>query len=148
MTRVLVIEDDYDIREVVRIVLTEEGHTVTTAVDDVHALSLLTDSAEPFVALVEYHMPQLTGWRVLQNVATRPEIAERHAFIFMTGDVRSLGSLPEDLSGSSSDCGVVETLTKPFDLETLTAKVCQAAARLAAHPPCKDHTRKGAGGEP
>src|SRR5712691_1073013 len=82
MTRVLVIEDDYDIREVVRIVLTEEGHTVTTAVDDVHALSLLTDSADPFVALVEYHMPQLTGWRVLQNVATRPEIAERHAFIF------------------------------------------------------------------
>jgi len=129
MARALVIDDDQDIREVVRIVLTEEGHTVTTAVDGVQALSLLTDSAEPFVALVDYHVPQLTGWRVLQHVAARPEIAERHAFIFMTGDLRALGSLPTDLSGSG--CGVVETLTKPFDLETLTAKDCQAATRLA-----------------
>jgi CheY-like chemotaxis protein len=131
MARVLVIDDDQDIREVVRIVLTEEGHTVTTAADGVQALSLLTDSAEPFVALVDYHVPQLTGWRVLQHGAARPEIAERHAFIFMTGDVRALGSLPADLSGSGRGCGVVETLTKPFDLETLTAKVCQAATRLA-----------------
>ncbi len=131
MARVLVINDDQDIREVVRIVLTEEGLTVTKAVDGVQALSLLTDSAEPFVALVDYHVPQLTGWRVLQHVAARPEIAERHAFIFMTGDVRALGSLPADLSGSGRGCGVVETLTKPFDLETLTAKVCQAATRLA-----------------
>src|SRR5258708_35114640 len=134
MARVLVIDDDQDIREVVRIVLTEEGHTVTTAVDGVHALSLLTDSAEPFVALVDYHVPQLTGWRVLQHVAARPEIAERHAMIFMTAYVRALGSLPADLSGSGSDCEVVETLTKPFDLETLTAKVCQAAKRLALRP--------------
>lgn len=148
MARVLVIEDDQDIREVVRIVLTEEGHTVTTAEDDVQALSLLTDSAGAFVALVDYHLPQLTGWRVLQHIAARPEIAERHAFICMTGDVRALGNLPEDLSGSCSGCGVVETLTKPFDLETLTAKVRQAAARLAAHPPRADPAWKAAGGEP
>jgi two-component system, OmpR family, response regulator len=138
MARVLLVEDDHDIREVVRIVLTEEGHIVTTAVDGAQALSLLTDSAEPFVALVDYHMPQLTGWRVLQNVAARPEVAARHAFIFMTGDLRALANLAEDLSGSGSGsgCGVLETLTKPFDLETLTAMVRQAAARLAAHPPC------------
>jgi CheY-like chemotaxis protein len=89
---------------------------------------------------VDYHVPQLTGWRVLQLVAARPEIAARHAFIVMTGDVRALRSLPENLNGSG--CGVVETLTKPFDLETLTAKVRQAAARLAEHPPCADPARK------
>jgi CheY-like chemotaxis protein len=138
MARVLVVEDDYDIREVVRLVLTEEGHTVTTAVDSVQALSLLTDGVEPFVALVDYHLPQLTGWRVLHDVAARPEIAMRHAFIFMTGDRRALASLPEDLTGCG--CGVFETLVKPFDLETLTSMVRQAAARLAAHPPREDHT--------
>lgn len=74
MARILIAEDDADLRLLLRLVLHKAGHRVTEARDGVEALEQLTREAFD-VVLVDNVMPRMTGVEVLEAVQLlrRPE---------------------------------------------------------------------------
>lgn len=126
MATVLVVDDDQAIREVVRLVLEQEGHTVREAVDGPEGLSMLRAAAGPLVVLLDDLMPHLSGMEVLAEVARTPALAAGHAYILMTGSARILAG------GTTPELARLRVLIvpKPFDIIDLAEKVKQAAAGL------------------
>jgi CheY-like chemotaxis protein len=61
-TRVLVVEDDTDIRETVAELLLEEGYEVATATSGRDALEWLRLGRMPMVVLLDLMMPVMDGW--------------------------------------------------------------------------------------
>ena len=65
--RVLVVDDDQDIRESLTQILAEEGFHVTSAGNGLEALEQIARSV-PDVMLLDLMMPVLTGWEVLETL--------------------------------------------------------------------------------
>jgi CheY-like chemotaxis protein len=64
MCKILIVDDEADIREFARVTLSESGHEVCEACDGRAALELLTSTARepPCLVLVDLRMPLMDGW--------------------------------------------------------------------------------------
>lgn len=126
MATVLVVDDDQAIREVVRLVLEQEGHTVREAADGPEGLSVLRAATGPLVVLLDDLMPHLSGMEVLAEVAHTPALAAGHAYILMTGSARMLAG------GTTPELARLRMfiVSKPFDITELAETVNQAAVGL------------------
>lgn len=86
MKRILVVDDDDNLREILSAVLTKGGRAVDTARDGIEALALLNQN-DYDVILSDLNMPGLDGpalyeaLRAMRHTTTAPRV------IFMTGDV-------------------------------------------------------------
>src|SRR5688572_6245026 len=75
MASVLVVDDEEDIRELVRINLELDGHAVTTVPDGQAALDHVQSQA-PDVIVLDVMMPGMDGWAVLAKMKSAgPEVA-------------------------------------------------------------------------
>lgn len=63
----MVVEDDPAIREVVQMLLEDEGYEVVTAANGAEAKDEL-DSVEPCVMLLDLTMPVMSGWELLRHL--------------------------------------------------------------------------------
>jgi DNA-binding response OmpR family regulator len=70
MARILVVDDDPGIRQLLTDVLELEGHAVTTAVDGLDAVQVL-DAACPDFVVLDVMMPHLDGYAVLRRIRER-----------------------------------------------------------------------------
>jgi DNA-binding NtrC family response regulator len=107
--RVLVVDDDANIRRSVSETLTEEGFLVTTAEDGARALAAVGEAA-PDVVLSDVRMPNMDGLELLKVLHQRaPEID----VVLMTAF--------DDMSTvvNAMRAGAVEFLVKPVDLHAL-----------------------------
>jgi signal transduction histidine kinase len=66
--RVLVVEDDPDSLEIVRVVLEEAGAEVTCAADGRQALALLDDRRAYDVIISDIGMPEIDGYELIQRI--------------------------------------------------------------------------------
>jgi CheY-like chemotaxis protein len=66
--RVLVVDDDADIRETLTLVLEAEGYAVDTACDGLEALAKLRSAGRPELVLLDWKMPRLDGEGFLDAV--------------------------------------------------------------------------------
>ena len=73
--RVLVVEDDADLREMMAQILTLEGFEIDTATDGVDALARLAGARHPDVILLDMMMPRMDGWTFVNRQAETPAIA-------------------------------------------------------------------------
>jgi CheY-like chemotaxis protein len=126
---VLVVDNDESVRQSVCRLLERAGYSVFQASDGATALDLLRTSDRPLVALLDYVMPRLTGYAVLDAAAHDSPRLQRHAYILMTGAhgrtfPLALLHLLDNLS--------VPIVSKPINTEKLLAAVEAAARRLAA----------------
>jgi CheY-like chemotaxis protein len=121
-----VVDDDEAIRESVRWVLEDAGCVVDEAADGRHALNHLHASRKPLVVLVDWKMPGMDGHRLLEVVAADEALAERHAFILMTANDKTLPLAVANLLVRLH----VPVVGKPFDLDALVATVEEAGRRL------------------
>ncbi len=132
MTRVLIVDDDSAIREVLREALEEEGYTVFEAEDGVACLAALRASQEGMVVLLDHLMPRLDGLGVLHTLRNEPAVARRNVFILLTA--RSRMTTPVRDVETFLNISVVR---KPFELDNLLYIVAQAARQLdGAGPTC------------
>jgi CheY-like chemotaxis protein len=69
--RLLVIDDDAVMRELLTLVLGSEGHTVLTAISGDDALPLLADTTAPDVILTDMQMPGLAGVPLAEELRRR-----------------------------------------------------------------------------
>ena len=111
--RVLVVDDDPDVREAVETALELEGHTVTTATDGLAALKRL-GQAEFDAVVLDVLMPNLDGFEVCRRLRAS---GNRTPVLIMT----ARDSEEDTIRGL--DLGADDYLVKPFGLGELLARV-------------------------
>jgi CheY-like chemotaxis protein len=129
---VLIVDDDLDVREMLRLFMEMQGYTVFESPDGMSALERLRTHPLPMIVLLDWMMPGLDGIQVLQALAQNAAVVQPHVFIVLTASAyefnRRLGDKMEGLPPHLS----VTVLGKPFDLGDLAALVARAAAHLAS----------------
>ncbi len=122
--RVLVVDDERPLLDLVYKALTALGHTVDTAASARRALSLLEENTYD-VILSDLRMPGMSGTDFHRRVLERwPELAD--SFVIVTGDTMALET---SALLKRSD---VRVMRKPFTLEQLRALVSDVASSRAA----------------
>lgn len=81
--RVLVVDDDDDLRECIVLLLEEKGFVVDEASDAGGAVRFAR-RASPAVALVDLGLPRIDGWEVIRVLRNAPHEVRRH-IIAMSG---------------------------------------------------------------
>ena len=130
MARVLVVDDDRAIRELLQFALECEGYEVTSFRDGAEILAHLAGDQDPSIILMDVMMPQLDGWEVCRRLGADPGLLGGRSVVLMTA-----GLLPEELPAPTP---VNAVLLKPFNLDELYNVV----ARLTC-PPGVPHQSQG-----
>jgi CheY-like chemotaxis protein len=105
--RVLVVDDDEVIRQLIAVNLTLEGFDVVTAVDGQDCLEKVT-GADPDVITLDVMMPRLDGWVTATQLRRNPETAGIKV-VLITARAQ------QDDRSRGHQIGVDAYLTKPFD---------------------------------
>jgi len=111
--RVLVVDDDRDIRGVVSDVLRAEGYEVVTACDGLEAL-VVASQQHPDVILLDLMMPVMSGRQFRAEQSRDPTLARVPVVV--------MSAFPQ-----TSDLGAAGYLSKPFDITELIETVEQCA---------------------
>ena len=120
--RVLVVDDDEVIRQLITVNLELEGFEVTTAVDGQDCLDKVKD-VQPAVVTLDLMMPRMDGWEAATRLRADPDTAGLRLILL------SALAQESDLQRGRA-IGVDAYLTKPFDPDELIATV----RRLAGLP--------------
>jgi diguanylate cyclase (GGDEF)-like protein len=113
--KVLVADDDADLRVLCRAALEREGFAVTEAANGREATQLATTDA-PDVILLDVAMPHLDGWQVLEHLANDPRTSTLPV-VMMTGSASA-----ENLDRADR-AGAIDFVSKPFVPEELISTV-------------------------
>lgn len=120
--KVLVVDDDPVIRDMMVDILEAEGYSIAVARNGLEALRLLRDESvsgggssgddhERYLVFLDVMMPQMDGKEVCKCLAAQPAIRQRHAIILMS----ALDRLDEVEEWTS--CKVEGIIPKPFVVE-------------------------------
>jgi CheY-like chemotaxis protein len=120
--RVLVVEDDDVIRQLITVNLELEGFEVVPAIDGQDALEKIA-AVKPDVITLDVMMPRLDGWATAETLREDPETAGIKIVLL---SARAQGA---DLQHGQR-IGVDAYLTKPFDPDELI----EVIRRLAESP--------------
>jgi CheY-like chemotaxis protein len=117
--RVLVVDDDDVIRQLICVNLELEGFQVHTAVDGQDALEQVK-TIRPHVVTLDIMMPRLDGWEAATRLRADPETADIRVIL--------LSARAQDADLRRGDrIGVDAYLTKPFDPDELIDTVRRLA---------------------
>ncbi len=112
--RILVIDDDYDIRDILGLVLEAEGHVVATAGDGLAGLDQLRAGARPSLILLDMMMPRHDGEGFPPGMRSDPNTAGI-PFIIITGHPAA--------RQKAAELGAAGCLVKPIELPALLKAV-------------------------
>jgi two-component system alkaline phosphatase synthesis response regulator PhoP len=113
--RVLVVEDEPDVAELIRFNLFKEGYEVVVVGNGADAVRRARDS-KPDVILLDIMVPQLNGWEVCRRLKQDDE-TRRIPIIMVTGRV------DEGDKVLGFELGADDYVTKPFSARELLARV-------------------------
>ena len=113
--RVLVVDDEPDIRDVLKITLEAENYEVIEAENGEEAIKLIALKT-PDLVLLDYKMPKMDGREVCRRI--KKDILLRHLPIIM---VTGKGEITDKVDGI--DAGADDYIVKPFDPEELLAHI-------------------------
>jgi DNA-binding response OmpR family regulator len=117
MSRILVVDDEANIRMMIRMGLKAAGHEVETAADGEAALALFEAGTRFDLVLLDQRMPGLDGLAVLREV----RVHDPQARVVM---VTAFGTI--DLAREALRLGATDLLRKPFTLDVLRGAVHSA----------------------
>lgn len=137
--RILVIDDEANIRTMIRLALTHAGHDVTTAPDGTEGLITYGRGTEWDLVLLDQRMPGMPGIEVLKEILKRNPSA--HLIL-----ITAFGTI--DLALEAIQAGASDFLRKPFTADTLRIAVQSALSRQTTLQPavpvgmvCREFTR-------
>lgn len=111
--RILVVDDDPGIRDVIAAILQLDGYAVDTAADGREALDRI-HAQRPALVLLDLQMPGLTGWDVLERLRTEQVDVP---VVFMTAGMRAHVEAERHQAAGY--------LPKPFDIDDVLRVVQQ-----------------------
>jgi two-component system phosphate regulon response regulator PhoB len=120
---VLLVEDDTDTREVLRLILEADGMIVTAASDGLDALARLdeihrNDPLTPCAIVLDYMMPRFSGAQFRARQLSNPETSDVPVIVV---------SAVSDLNDHAESMRPFAVLQKPIDPDQLTLLVRQAS---------------------
>lgn len=127
MSKILVIDDDQAIAELIKVNLDLLGHQVTTANDGIKGLALAQQS-RPDLIVLDVMMPDLDGFTVCQRLRQNKE-TNGIPILMLT----ALGMTKDKVKGF--DAGADDYLTKPFEIPELAVRVRALLRRAGSVPP-------------
>ncbi len=113
---VLLVEDDWNVREALAAVLEDSGHEVRVASDGAEGLQLLRAGLHPCVILLDLMMPGMDGYAFRREQRADPALADIPVIV-VSGAVRTMDEV--------RDMGVAAMLPKPVDCDRMLAVVAE-----------------------
>ncbi len=121
-TKILIVDDDANISELLKMHFESEGYSVKTAGDGTEGVALFK-SFEPDLVLLDIMLPQKDGWQVcreIREVSSKPIIM-----------VTAKGEVFDKVLGL--ELGADDFVVKPFDMKELSARVKAVLRRSKLH---------------
>ena len=121
-TKLLIVDDEPNICESLRLYLENEGYEVKIAYDGVDGVSYFK-MYEPDIVLLDIMMPRKDGWQVcreIREVSSRP-------IIMLTAK----GEIFDKVLGL--ELGADDFIVKPFDMKELSARIKAVLRRYSSH---------------
>lgn len=112
MTRILIVDDDPHIRELVRVVLRQDGFETVEAGNGREALQLM-EQAKIGLAVLDVMMPHMDGWELCRELRRDSDLP----ILMLTAK----GATPDKVKGFR--LGADDYLVKPFDPAELVVRV-------------------------
>jgi CheY-like chemotaxis protein/DNA-binding CsgD family transcriptional regulator len=119
MATVLVVDDESDLRELVRLNLSLDGHRVLGAADGDEALDV-AGQENPDLILLDIMMPRRDGWDTLGAIKSNGRGLAEIPVLMLSARSDGLDQLKAAIEGA------IKYITKPFSVDALRSAVSQA----------------------
>jgi len=119
--RILVVDDEFDVAELLAELLGARGHVVTTAINGLLARGVLAN-ADFDLVITDFMMPLVDGIELVEGMRADPRLARTPVIMI---------SAQRELPAIVMDALVQGTLQKPFSPSALYAEIARV---LAAAP--------------
>ena len=119
MTRILVVDDERDIREVVKTTLEDNGYQVVEAANGVEAYAAAADAAvaeKPDLIVLDLMLPEMNGFEVLEKLKENPQTSYIPVVI-----LTARGQAQDETRALRS--GATDYMTKPWSADELSDRV-------------------------
>lgn len=116
--RILVVDDEQDIRQLITLILQSSGYEVLCASGGVEALTML-EQFEIDMVILDIMMPEMDGWEVCRHIKSRPRTKDLSVLIL------TVRSQPLDRVIGLEVVHADAYLTKPFERHELLGTVEQ-----------------------
>ncbi len=126
MTKILVVDDDVAINELIKVNLELNGYQVIQAYNGIEGFALAKQEM-PALIILDVMMPEVDGYTVAQRIRQATEIADT-PIIMLT----ALSQLNDKVNGFN--IGVDDYLTKPFEIDELIVRVRAVLKRTKQIP--------------
>ena len=126
-TKLLIIDDDPNICDMLKLYFENEGYKVKTVNDGVEGVNYFK-MYEPDLVLLDIMMPRKDGWQVcreIREVSSKPVIM-----------ITAKGEVFDKVLGL--ELGADDFIVKPFDLKELSARIKAVLRRYNAHSKSSD----------
>ncbi|HSB16384.1 MAG TPA: response regulator [Bryobacteraceae bacterium] len=121
--RILIVDDDPELRALVRVTLVKGGFTVSEAASAAEALQMVGENPLVLIML-DVLMPEMDGLELLRRLRELP--AARNLPVLMLTSLNDAESIRKGF-----DLGCTDYLSKPFSMPQLTSRVRACLARAA-----------------
>ena len=121
MNKILIIDDDLAICELIKVNLELLGYECAYSVDPIQGFALVKQEM-PSLVILDVMMGEVSGYDVAQKIRQTKEISKT-PIIMLT----ALGELNNKLEGFNS--GADDYIVKPFEIEELKARVIALLSR-------------------
>jgi CheY-like chemotaxis protein len=122
MAKILVADDERDIRELIGFTLRYAGFEVVLTADGYEAIER-TPLEQPDLILLDVRMPKMTGYEVCRQLKEDP-VTSAIPIVFLSAKGQE-GEIKQGL-----DSGAVEYIVKPFAPDDLTSQVKDILRRM------------------
>ena len=126
-TKLLIVDDDLIICEMLRLYFENEGYVVKTANDGMEGVNYFK-TFEPDLVLLDIMMPKKDGWQVCREIR---EISAKPVIM-----ITAKGEVFDKVLGL--ELGADDFIVKPFDMKELSARIKAVLRRYNAHSRAND----------
>lgn len=119
--RILLVEDDPSVRELLKVMLESEGYGIEEAPDGMEALNK-AESTQPDLMILDLMMPGVDGERLLKRLSDEPQLS-RIPVIVVSGKYEALDRCKDAIGDDN-------VFAKPFE----PAKLLDRVGVLVGHP--------------
>ena len=120
MKRVLIVDDEREIRESLEELFQDEGYSVVTAANGAEALQRLRDGEPPCVMILDLLLPVMSGAELYRIMQQDPRLSGVPVIVISSDPSRAPGGLP--------------IMKKPMNLERLLRTVLERCPDCPSSP--------------
>ncbi|MBI2567273.1 MAG: response regulator [Candidatus Schekmanbacteria bacterium] len=113
--RILVADDDRSTRELISLILEDEGYEVITAVNGVETVKKAT-AEQPDLVVLDIMMPEMDGYEALNKIKDDSQLADIPILVITARTIKIYEKISKGL-------GAIDHITKPFSPDDLVSKI-------------------------